>query len=71
MLNIGENTGSLEEQLEYIAGYYYNKVDYISQNMAKLIEPLLLTFVGVFMLILILGLMGPIYNLISTVGKQG
>ena len=71
MLNIGENTGSLEEQLDYIAGYYYNKVDYISQNMAKLIEPLLLTFVGIFMLILILGLMGPIYNLISTVGKQG
>ncbi len=71
MLNIGENTGSLEEQLNYISEYYYNKVDYISQNMAKLIEPLLLTFVGIFMLILILGLMGPIYNLISTVGKQG
>lgn len=69
MINIGENTGSLEEQLEYISEYYYNKVDYIAQNMAKLVEPLLLTFVGIFMLILILGLMGPIYNLISNIGK--
>jgi type II secretory pathway component PulF len=70
MLNVGENTGQLEEQLSYISNYYYEKVDYISQNIAKMIEPLLISFVGIFMLIIILGLMGPIYNLISAVGKS-
>ncbi|WP_299239137.1 type II secretion system F family protein [Sulfurihydrogenibium sp.] len=70
MLNVGENTGQLEEQLSYISNYYYEKVDYISQNIAKMIEPLLISFVGIFMLIIILGLMGPIYNLISVVGKS-
>jgi len=70
MLDVGENTGQLEEQLSYISNYYYEKVDYISQNIAKMIEPLLISFVGIFMLIIILGLMGPIYNLISAVGKS-
>jgi len=70
MLSVGENTGQLEEQLSYISNYYYEKVDYISQNIAKMIEPLLISFVGIFMLIIILGLMGPIYNLISVVGKS-
>lgn len=69
MLNIGENTGSLEEQLEYISGYYYKKLDYVSQNISKLIEPILLTVVGIFMLIIILGLIGPIYQLISDINK--
>jgi len=70
MLDVGENTGQLEEQLSYISNYYYEKVDYISQNIAKMIEPLLISFVGIFMLIIILGLMGPIYNLVSAVGKS-
>jgi len=70
MLDVGENTGQLEEQLSYISNYYYEKVDYISQNIAKMIEPLLISFVGIFMLIIIIGLMGPIYNLISVVGKS-
>lgn len=69
MLNIGENTGRLEEQLEYISNFYYDKVDYISQNIAKMIEPLLISILGIFMLIIILGLIGPIYNLISAVNK--
>jgi type II secretory pathway component PulF len=70
MLSVGENTGQLEEQLSYISNYYYEKVDYISQNIAKMIEPLLISFVGVFMLMIILGLIGPIYDLISFVGKN-
>ncbi|MBX0313208.1 MAG: type II secretion system F family protein [Sulfurihydrogenibium sp.] len=70
MLNVGENTGQLEEQLNYIANYYYEKVDYISQNIAKIIEPLLISFVGLFMLMIILGLIGPIYDLISVVSRR-
>ncbi|GAB6072287.1 type II secretion system F family protein [Venenivibrio stagnispumantis] len=69
MIYIGENTGQLEEQLNYISDYYYGKVNYISQNIAKMIEPILISMMGIFMLIIILGLLGPIYNLISVVGK--
>ena len=71
MINVGEETGQLENQLKYISDYYYNKVDYISQNIAKMIEPILIGILGLFLLILVLGLIGPIYQLVSNLGKMG
>ena len=69
MISIGEQTGKLDEQLNYISKYYYDKVDYISQNIAKMIEPIVIGIIGAFMLIIMLGLIGPIYELISNVTK--
>ncbi len=69
MISIGEQTGKLDEQLNYISKYYYEKVDYISQNIAKMIEPIVIGIIGVFMLVIMLGLIGPIYQLISNVAK--
>lgn len=70
MISIGEQTGGLEEQLSYIADYYYNKVDYISQNIAKMIEPIVIGIVGGFMALIMIALMGPIYSLISKIGQM-
>lgn len=70
MIAVGEQTGGLEEQLSYIAEYYYKKVDYITQNIAKMIEPIIIGVLGVFMLLVVLGLIGPIYDLISSVSRQ-
>ncbi len=69
MISIGEQTGNLDEQLNYISKYYYEKVDYISQNIAKMIEPIVIGLIGGFMLLIMLGLIGPIYQLISNVAK--
>ncbi len=69
MISIGEQTGKLDEQLNYISKYYYDKVDYISQNIAKMIEPLVIGIIGGFMLLIMLGLIGPIYQLISSVAN--
>ncbi len=69
MISIGEQSGHLDEQLKYISDYYYNKVDYIAQNIAKMIEPIVIGIVGGFMLIIMLGLVGPIYDLITQVSK--
>ncbi len=69
MISIGEQSGHLDEQLRYISDYYYNKVNYLSQNIAKMIEPVVIGIVGGFMLIIMLGLIGPIYDLITQVSK--
>ncbi len=69
MVSIGEQTGKLEEQLNYISQYYYDKVDYISQNVAKMIEPIIIGIIGLFMLVIMLGLIGPIYTLISQISR--
>ncbi|WP_457622128.1 type II secretion system F family protein [Persephonella sp.] len=70
MISIGEQTGALDDQLNYISNYYYNKVEYISQNIAKMIEPIIIGVVGGFMLIVMLGFIGPIYDLISQIGRM-
>ena len=65
MIAVGEQTGGLEEQLDYISSYYYYKVDYTSQNIAKMIEPIIISIVGLFLLLVIISIIGPIYELIT------
>jgi general secretion pathway protein F/type IV pilus assembly protein PilC len=68
MMAIGESTGNLGGQLEHLSEYYLRKLDDISQKMGKLIEPLIIVFVGGMFMVIILGLLAPIYDLISQVG---
>ena len=65
MMSVGESAGTLDAQLEIISKYYYEKVDFFAENVGKVIEPIVLFFVGGFMAMVIGGLMGPMYDLIS------
>jgi type II secretory pathway component PulF len=66
VLEIGETTGELEKELDIISSTYYKKVDDISSMIPKIIQPLTLIIGGGFMALIMLGLMGPIYDLIAT-----
>lgn len=66
MISIGEQTGNLDTQLENIAGYYYEKVDETATNISKMIEPAVISIIGIFMLVVILGLMGPVFSLMTS-----
>ncbi len=70
MISVGEETGGFDDQLEYLAKYYYNKLDYITQNIAKIIEPVIIMTVGLFMAVIMISLLLPIYDLISQIGRQ-
>ncbi len=70
MITVGEETGGLDDQLDYLARYYYNKLDYITQNIAKIIEPIIIITVGLFMATIMISLLLPIYDLIGRIGKQ-
>ncbi|MFA6138204.1 MAG: type II secretion system F family protein [Sulfurimonas sp.] len=67
MMSVGESSGTLESQLELISEHYYEKVDYYAENIGKIIEPVVLIIVGGFMALIMLGLMGPIYDLASNI----
>ncbi len=67
MISSAENSGTLEEQFAYISEYYYDRVDYFAQNIGKILEPAILIFVGGFMAVIIVALMGPMYDLMSNV----
>jgi type II secretory pathway component PulF len=67
MMGVGESAGTLETQLDIISNYYYERVDYFAQNIGKVIEPAVLIIVGGFMALVLVGLMGPMYDLVSNI----
>jgi len=63
MIEVGEETGRLDEMLVEVADYYDAEVDLDLKNLSTAIEPILLLIVGVMVLILALGVFLPIWDL--------
>jgi len=68
MINIGEISGTLPEQLTYIADEYRTKLSILVATVGKMIEPIVLIIAGVFFAVILGGLFLPIYDLVSKVG---
>lgn len=69
MVDIGESSGSLDEQFRFLSEYYLKKLDDISEKIGKLIEPIIIAVMGLMFALIVIGLMFPLYELISKVGK--
>lgn len=67
MLAVGEETGDLSELLDEVAGFYEREVDYALKNLSAAIEPLLIIAVGGIVCVLALGVMLPMWEMISRV----
>lgn len=63
MIAVGEESGSLDEMMEEIAGMYQSEVEYELKNLAQQIEPILIVLLGIMVLILALGIFLPIWDL--------
>ncbi|SFG63659.1 MSHA biogenesis protein MshG [Duganella sp. CF458] len=63
MIAVGEETGSLDDLMEEIASMYEREVDYELKTLSAQIEPILITFLGIMVLILALGVFLPIWDL--------
>lgn len=68
MISIGESTGNLSEQLDHLSEHFLKKLDDLSQKMGKMIEPLIIVVIGGMFIVIILGLLAPIYDLVSKIG---
>jgi general secretion pathway protein F/type IV pilus assembly protein PilC len=68
-IRIGETTGTLDNQFEFLAKYYTTKLDDTIENLGKIIEPLVMVVIGGLFALIIMGLLAPIYDLVSKVGK--
>jgi len=65
MVRVGEQTGSMPEQFSLLATHYMTQVDKLVSAMSKTIEPLIIVVAGFIFAIIALGLLGPVYNMIS------
>jgi MSHA biogenesis protein MshG len=63
MIAVGEETGDLDELMDEIAQMYEREVDYELKTLSAQIEPILIVFMGIMVLILALGIFLPIWEL--------
>jgi type II secretory pathway component PulF len=63
MVLIGESTGNLEENLEYLSTYYDEEVDNKLHALTALIEPLMLLLMGLLVGFVALSIITPIYSI--------
>jgi type II secretory pathway component PulF len=69
LIHIGEETGDMVEQLNYLSEEFIKRLNDISQKMEKMIEPIVIVMIGGIFLVIIAGLFLPIYDLVASVGK--
>ena len=65
MLSVGEETGSIDDLLAEVAGFYEREVDYDIKNLAQTIEPVLIIVLAAMVLVLALGVFLPMWDLAS------
>ena len=63
MIAVGEESGSLDDMMEEVAELYQREVEYEIKNLSAAIEPILIVFLGILVLILALGIFLPIWDL--------
>ena len=68
MIEVGENTGNLNENLNYLAEYYENEVDDFVKNLSSILEPILLLVMGGIVGFIALSFITPIYQLTRSIG---
>ena len=67
MLRVGEETGSLDEQLEVTAEYYEVELDYKIKKLTSIFEPLVIVVMGVIVGFVAVALVSAMYGIFNQV----
>ncbi len=65
MIGVGEATGNMDNMLQKIADFYEDEVDAATKDMLALMEPLLISFLGVAVGGIVISLYMPLFSMIS------
>ncbi|MBC7006665.1 type II secretion system F family protein [Photobacterium sp. BZF1] len=68
MVMIGEESGSIDDMLNKVAITYEDDVDNTVDNLGKIIEPLIIMFLGTLIGGLLIAMYMPVFKLMSVVG---
>jgi len=69
MVEVGEQTGALQEMLNSLAEFYDEEIETEVGRFITLVEPVLLVFMGIIIAIVVLALYMPLFELTSVVGS--
>jgi len=68
MIAVGEQTGALDTMLSKIADFYEDEVDLAVAGLMKLLEPVLIAFLGVAIGGIVIAMYMPMFSLIGQIG---
>ena len=63
LVALGEEAGTLDQMLLEIANYYEEELNYITDNLNNLLEPILMIVLGIIIGGLVIGMYLPIFRL--------
>ncbi len=68
MVGVGEQTGAMDTMLSKIADFYEDEVDAAVDGMMALLEPVMISFLGVVIGTIVVAMYLPMFSLISQIG---
>jgi type IV pilus assembly protein PilC len=68
LISVGEQTGNLDEMFGSVSAYYEEEFDTAVDNMASLIEPIMIVFMGSMIGGLMIAMYAPIFNVGAIMG---
>ena len=68
MIAGGEQTGAMDTMLSKIADFYEDEVDAAVEGMMSLLEPIIISFLGVVIGTIVVAMYLPMFSLISQIG---
>lgn len=63
MISVGEETGDIESMVQQLATLYQDEVEYEASQLAETLEPVLLIFMAGLVVVLLLGIFLPMWNM--------
>ncbi|QOC22173.1 type II secretion system F family protein [Wenzhouxiangella sp. AB-CW3] len=71
MIGVGEESGSLDEQLTHLADEYRRRLEVVVRSLAEIIKPAVILVAGALFIFLVIALLIPVYDLIQQSVTQG
>lgn len=65
MISVGEETGTLDRQLQHLATEYRQRFDHVMESLGEIIRPLVILLAGALFIVMIIALLLPVYTLIK------
>ncbi|MEK6747803.1 MAG: type II secretion system F family protein [Pseudomonadota bacterium] len=71
MITVGEQTGQFEQLIGEVSEYYGSEMDQSLKALGASIEPILLVVIGIFVMILMMGIFLPLWGMVNAAQGRG
>ena len=69
MIKVGEETAHLEESMQNIISMYQEELDNTITQFSKILEPIILIFMGVIVALVASGIFGVVFSIMESIGN--